>query len=344
MKKTTAVLLASSILITFVSCGDKDSKSTSYKKPSGEYISLLALNGKRVTAVNEGIDSMIEESREYYKDAEKLIPFKFDGSSFEMFDTRDIQFPRYFFGSFDYDNGKIKFKYEKQQVAKKDSTEMIAVDEEQTNRINKRIVEVMQNLNKTGSYFNIVGSAFHMSDKLADYAVVPLFFANFKGIQKNPDVPVYLYSVDDFICVPTYGFKLDGNYSKGKDFKITFNPLATYLDDEYSVYHTEDYEHNTTHDGQLYSDWLKERLTNSFGDLDDTKLEFSDGEWNWYNSEGELLNNGIYDESSKYKGLISMAVTDDSKKNNTEYKIMSPLWFYIDGNGKIWYPNWVKIN
>ena len=81
-----------------------------------------------------------------------------------------------------------------------------------------------------------------------------------------------------------------------------------------------------------------------FGDLNDTKIEFSGGQWTWTNSEGELLNNGTYLEGSEHEGIIGMFIDDNSRKNDSIYKMLCPLLFYIDDDGTIWYPGFVKMN
>ena len=73
----------------------------------------------------------------------------------------------------------------------------------------------------------------------------------------------------------------------------------------------------------------------------DCTINFSDGEWEWYNKNGELINNGTYSESDKYQGLISMSVTEDSEKPDSIMIELCPLLLYIY-NGEIYSPYYLK--
>ena len=89
----------------------------------------------------------------------------------------------------------------------------------------------MQTLNETGTYYQYVGNRIDFSDRYIAYNILPLVVQNVFGSTKRDDTPVYLYPVDDLICVPTYGTELDGSYSYGKDFTIVYNAVDTYLED-----------------------------------------------------------------------------------------------------------------
>ena len=197
----------------------------------------------------------------------------------------------------------------------------------------------MEKFNETGTFYNLVGNSINFSDKIKDFNIMPLFVQNVTGNNKQEDVPVYLYRIDDLLCVPTYGFKLDGKYKAGKDFTVDYNALATYLDDEYSKYYLFGYDKEKSR-----ADDLKEVLERQLGSTDDTKLEFSDGRWEWYSSDGELINDGVYQESSEYEGLIAMSITDDSVHCDADFKVLSPIFFYIDDSGSIWLPYMMKVD
>ena len=86
---------------------------------------------------------------------------------------------------------------------------------------------------------------------------------------------------------------------------------------------------------------MKTNIEKQLGSTDDTRIEFSGGKWKWYNSAGELINDGIYKESEEYKGLIAMFVTEESANPNKDFILMSPEFLYLSG-GEVWLPYMMK--
>ena len=122
----------------------------------------------------------------------------------------------------------------------------------------------------------------------------------------------------------------------GEDFTIAYNALDTFLEDEYSRYYT-------SKNDALKND-LKTNIEKQLGSTDDTWIEFSGGKWKWYNSEGSLINDGIYKESEEYRGLIALFVTEESANPDGTAVSMSPEFLYLDSDGKIWVPYMMKAD
>ena len=195
----------------------------------------------------------------------------------------------------------------------------------------------MQQLNETGSYFQYVLPSMNYSDKWSDFSILPFIrYVNSAGYF-NYEYPNPLYTVDDFLCTDAYGIELDGKYKRGKDFTLKHDLEDTLENDEQSYYKGRD-------DAEELIDKTIERAKLNY-DCDDleTTIEFSDGEWEWFNADGGLINNGRYDESKDYPGLVMMYVDEDSK-NYPDYAINCPLWFYIADDGEIYYPGYVKMD
>ncbi|MBR6622842.1 MAG: hypothetical protein IKK91_02925 [Ruminococcus sp.] len=196
----------------------------------------------------------------------------------------------------------------------------------------------MQQLNETGSYYKLDVPYMNSSDKFTDFSILPFVrFVYYNG-QINYNYPNTLYAVDDFLCTDAYGIELDGKYKKGKDFTLKHDLEDAIDNDEQSSLLGANEEKET------YLNRLIQ-IANSQYNCDDveTTIEFSDGEWEWFNADGGLINNGRYDESKAYPGLIMMYVDEDSK-NCPNYAITCPLWFYITDDGEIYYPGYVKMD
>ncbi|MBQ6181859.1 MAG: hypothetical protein IJK31_09280 [Ruminococcus sp.] len=370
MKLERFAALMSAVILTagISSCGNKDNegkKSSGGSKLDGEYCTIVPVNGKRMFAMDKSLDEYLDYSKDCY-DSLAVKELGFDGGNFEMTDVRSAARGAdtiVYNGSYDVSDGKILFKYDQTTrfekngektvfdiadgkpdydsdiITEKKQADKEEVTAEMQKMTNAKMIERMEKFNETGTFYNSVGNSVDFSDKIKDFNIMPLFVHNVTGNNKQEDVPVYLYHVDDLLCVPTYGFKLDGKYKYGKDFTIDYNALDVYLDDEYSMYYRAGYDKDKSK-----ADSLKSVLEKQLGSTDDTKLEFSDGRWEWYSSDGELINDGVYEESSEYKGLIAMSITDDSLNCDADFKVLSPIFFYIDGSGSIWLPYMMKVD
>ena len=380
MKKVISAVLAGAVCTgVFTACGDKkDDKSSDLStKGKSEYVSIMPLDGK-IQPFSESIDEGIKYSKnlaeEYEKDNDdEYNPhlIKFSDDEFLIpnlkatYSTAESWL--YYDGTFSVKNGKIKFCYENyfnpysdfkanindeveidneilsrtseklEGLSSEEKKELIK--EEQDKQIIQNYVELMESLNETSSYCDYVAPAMNFSDFYwTDYSVLPFirYVVPYRDI--NTDYPNTLYAVDDFLCANTYGIKLDGKYKKGKSFTLKHDLEDTMEDDEQLYYKGED-------DAEENIEKAIERAEQAYGCDDvETTIEFSDGEWEWFNADGGLINNGRYDESKDYPGLIMMYLDEDSK-NCPDFAMRTfPLWFYIADDGEIYYPGYVKMD
>ncbi|MBQ4533680.1 MAG: hypothetical protein IJA18_00610 [Ruminococcus sp.] len=378
MKKViSAILVGAMCAGAFTACGDKkDDKSSGglSKKVDGEYVSILSLYGRREVfedGIDEGIKYSMNLAEEYEKENDdEYNPhlIKFSDGEFLMpdgyYEHENVHAWDYYDGTFSVKDGKIKFSYENHidydksktnincksildmDVIKGTSEKLEGLSAEEKKEIKKQemekmnilfTVEFMQKLNETGSYFKELLPAMNCSDKWSDFSVLP--FIRFALNILKYDSPNTLYVVDDFLCTDTYGIELDGKYKRGKAFTLKHDLEDTIENDEQSRLLGGNEEKET------YLNRLIQ-IANSQYNCDDveTTIEFSDGEWEWFNADGGLINNGRYDESKDYPGLIMMYVDEDSK-NYPDYALYTyPLWFYIADDGEIYYPGYVKMD
>ncbi len=201
-------------------------------------------------------------------------------------------------------------------------------------------------MNETGTYFDYVGpEAFFCQDMArVDWTVFPLA----TGSTGNMTV-FQLYSLSpnrddinseiiekhgDFLCTKTSGWKLDGDYTAGKDFSVEYT-VSEIFDDWYNK------EDEVLHKGIAENDFNKRLIPSMEKQLgisinDKTKIEFSDGKWKWLRSDGSTISQGTYSESAKHEGFIVIRASD----NNTF--VMNEYIYIEDGN--IYYPYWIKIS
>lgn len=355
------ILLASMMLLSCTACGDSDDDNGGRdSRLNGEYCTIVPITGKKMTE-DISIDDYLEESRLINKE----VPFKalsFDGSDFEMTEFKaGVKTTNVYKGSYKVKDGKIAFNYKTVTFGKEKKVYDVAdgvpefdnsiilnrtkVDEEVYNaevqkKIQATLVNHMLTFNESGTYYQYVGNRIDFSgNSYYAYNILPMVVQNVVGVNKRDDIPVYLYPVDDLICVPTYGTKLDGSYKYGKDFTIVYNAMDTYLDDEYSRYYINGWDKDSEK-----TENMRSSIESQLGSTDDTKIEFSDGKWKWYNSAGELINDGIYKESKGHKGLIAMFLTEDSARPDEDFISLSPIFLYLDDSGKIWIPYMMKAN
>ena len=380
MKKVISAVLAGAMCVgTFSACSNrKDDKKSSglSTKGNSEYVSITPLDGKKQPfseSIDEGIEYSMDLAKEYEKDNDsKYNPhlFKFSGDEF-LFPIWDSSgYLDYYDGTFSVKNRKIKFSYENHiypgddtktnihdEVEEPDMDILMRTSEkldglsseekkemikkEQEKEASVYLIEQMEKLNKTGSFFKYVLPSMNYSDKWTHFSILP-FIRYARGAGRfNYDYPNTLYAVDDFLCSDTYGIELDGKYKRGKAFTLKHDLEDVIRNDVQS--HLLGYEDEDNAD--KFIDKAIERAELAY-DCDDveTTIEFSDGEWEWFNADGGLINNGRYDESKDYPGLIMMTLDEDSK-NCPDYALYTfPLWFYIADDGEIYYPGYVKMD
>ncbi len=146
--------------------------------------------------------------------------------------------------------------------------------------------------------------------------------------------------------------ELKGSYKKGKKFTVKFDPLAPISDDKSSIHNSifNDMSKKELINYVIESDvpvnddrHIIQLMFNLIGDLGEGEIIFDDGKWEWYNGKGDLVNNGTYQESKDYPGLIGMYVDEDSERYIDSYSHVCPHLFYIDGKD-ISYPCMVKMD
>ena len=343
--KMLAAFAAAAVLTGgLASCGSGDDdndkgSSAGGAKLSGEYCTIVSFMGRKMPD-DISLDDYLEESRNDYAGVD-FKQLDFDGSDFEMTESQlGGRILKIYKGSCKVKDGKIVFNYKTTTVDNNGEKEVYDVadgvpddDGSKQARIQAGLVNKMQTLNETGTYYQYVGNRIDFSDRYIAYNILPMVVENVFGSIKSDDTPVYLYPVDDLICVPTYGTELDGSYSCGKDFTIVYNAMDTFLEDEYSRYNLSQNDN--------FRNNLKPYIEEQLGSTGDTRIEFSGGKWKWYNSAGELINDGIYKESEEYKGLIAMFVTEESANPDEYYISMSPEFLYLSG-GEVWLPYMMK--
>ena len=378
IRKITSMLASAALLACCVSCGDsgdgtEEKNDLSLGNPlaaqtsvlDGKYASVDPIDGNW-TSYKTDIDSGLRYAVKSYLNSD-IKPLEFSGRSFRMLGSFISKEWSSYSGTYTLNDGKIIFNYEKYHtenvdvdlneekpefdndiIIQKYKAEALKgltkdeqtkrIKEEQTKRSISLLHEALQELNKTGTYFNKVSARIMKSDKVNSPGILPIFSVRSPGIMKRRDTPFMLCPVDDFICVETYGMKLDGSYRKGKNFTVNFDPMAPYYDDAYSNYNLE--PDSRGRNDEMYQTYL-ERF---FAGSRDTTITFSNGKWTWKNGAGEIVNNGYYMESDEHPGLIGMFIGEDSAHNDKNYQMVCPLLFYIAGDGTIWYPNWVKMD
>lgn len=370
MKKVISAVLAGAMCAgAFTACGDKkdDKKSSGLStKGDSEYVSIMPLDGQK-QPFSESIDVGIKYSKYLAKEYEKenddeynphLIKFS-DGEFLMPNNIGSNALITYYDGKFSVKDGKIKFSYENFINLKYDfkiningeteDGESLGIyediddlSEQEKKKLEDNMIHAatksMKKLNETGSFFKYVLPSMNYSDKWSDFSILPFIrYVNSAGYFNSED-PNPLYTVNDFLCTDTYGIELDGKYKRGKDFTLKHDIEDTLENDEQSYYKGRD-------DEEELIDKAIERAELAY-DCDDveTSIEFSDGEWEWFNADGGLINNGRYDESKDYPGLIMMYVDEDSK-NCPDYALYTyPLWFYIADDGEIYYPGYVRMD
>lgn len=346
MKKIVSAAVAGVLCAgALASCGDKENEKGSKgdalsTKGKSEYTAIIPLDGNSQPfkeSIDEGIKYSINNAKEFQKDTDaEYSPYviKFSGDKFVMPNQMNRDWT-YYDGTFSVENGIIKFSYENFIVPDNDTKTNIddKLDDAENSRVAEAVIERMQKLNKTGSHWRIFVPSMNADDKWNDFAALPYI----RYAKMNKECADTLKTVDKFLCTDTYGIELDGKYKKGKGFTLKHDLEVTLKDDEQSPYQWE----------ESPEEWLEKKLRRAeidynCDDLDST-IQFSDGEWEWYNADDELLNNGKYEESKKYPGLIKMYVDEESEKCPDYAKNTYPLWFYIADDGEIYYPAFVKV-
>lgn len=379
VRKLTSMLASAALLACCVSCGDsgdgtEEKNDLSLGNPlaaqtsvlDGDYAPVNAgfINDSYKNGIDAGFNAAITNTK-----STKLDLLHFSNGSFEFFFNVKSDYPPVYRGKYTIENGKIILTYEQFKSGefdisiyddipepvtdtngKKGKNTKKSSNEELVKIRNKRKQDEMKLLNESGTFYNPVCPRMFNVDKNISYSQFP-WFKGVYGINRNSekDPPEMIYSVDDCICTPTYGFDKCSGYRSGMPFTLSFDAMAAMMDDPGSIYN------RRLSNGDSNVTPFLNHIKTEFNQSTDTTIEFADGKWTWKNGAGEIVNNGYYLESSRYKGIIGMFTDENSTKSiNAESKVqkrtaeqfnkLCPLLFYIAGDGTIWYPNWVKMN
>lgn len=341
VKKTYLLALCCMLTGALLGCGEKA------PKVDGTYVSINGLSSP-AEALRDDVDGGIDDILDEAEDAEDAATFiSFDDGEFEMqYNTGQSTY----YGKYRNEESALLFDYTEYAALSlaDNSRKYYHIDDDPDgNPAAEAIIERMEDFNDSGTYPMQCVPQIYVIDKNQDYGMYPTFMmkGSLMGRLTEGDA-VFLKPMGKFLCVDTYGFKLDGKYKAGKDFEIVYNVYDTVYDDEYSLYSVLRTDNDIVERKLDYyyelgfeqDDWDEDS---------DTTIEFSDGEWKWYNEEGHLINDGEYQESKDYPGLIMMTITEDSDRVDTDsgpwktYSNCAPLLFYIH-DGQIYYPAFVK--
>lgn len=296
----------------------------------GEYVSLSHYKSSdTVPAFYKNIDEGIQ----MFRDESPMLSLTASEFEIDMLDGSGGKYK----GTYSLEKSGIKFNYQDRISSKN----VININDPTDNFAVKAAVEKMTEMNMTGSYYEPCMPAMYLYDK--SWIGLPEFFQYKTSSYKlGSHQSMILKPIDQFLCVDTYGFKLNGSYSQYSYFSIDYNFMDTMLDDSNS-----DYYSWSSDKREEYLETIKKYKCEYLG-IDNenynTTIYFKDGKWTWYNSENELINNGVYQESSQYPGMIEMCYSGESKHYiNEGYRdYFMPLLFYIADDNSIYYPALIK--
>lgn len=201
----------------------------------------------------------------------------------------------------------------------------------------------MVELDEHGYFFSRFAPPICYSDKIRDHGFLPFVYASANG---NALTPSYLYQFGDLLGFETYGMSLDGDYVPGESFTLDFDQMNVFAEDPYGYCSN---VKNSHEDIERFIDNKSESIEQQYG-LDEsenlnTVLTFNNGSWKWKNAEGGLINNGSYQESELYPGLIVMYTDSTSRKTKEQLKLFEgddTIMLYIDSDGQIYHPYFIK--
>lgn len=340
---TTLVLIGTSF-ISGCNNSSSENKERNSTKIDGKYIELdnyyLCKNNEYMTDFDSAINNL-------NSDESSITNIILDDSEFEI-SLYGYTTQQKYSGTINNDD-ELKFNYQEcflpatktidfmtgQEISNNETIVNINENYDELNESAKKVrCDEMKRLNETGSFVNpLLPSAYDSS--MDTFNVIP--FCITRDMKLNAESPTMLKHNDDFLCIDVYGMKLDSKYKYGNDFTIKFDVLAPYVEDKYSVV-------NISEDKEVLEK-IKMNLKNSITDNSDdfnTTIKFSDGKWEWYNSIGNLVNNGEYQESKQHKGFIEMYIANSSKFYHSSYD--DPLLLYINHKGDIYYPAFIKFD
>ena len=363
------------------SSGGETNRTAPVNELSGDYLCLFNMT-RPFLPIDGDIDDHISSALEYNEEnsepfvKERRLRFEEGNFRYSQVSSDPVSLVRS--GTFSETDGKLSFSYEQLEITyKSGDTNTLdindepssydnnivrgisdASDEEYNREVRKKLdsayIDKLKELNSDGGYaerfspdFCVEPESKKSSDNMFNcmpfiHSAVPRRASSdaFFGKRYCP-----LYHFGDILGFETYGLNVSGEYVQGEDFVLDFDQLAVYEEDPFAQHKSGSREGVSLNDisKQIRSDY---ELNASGGDIS-SAVSFSDGRWEWKNSEGSLINNGTYQESEKYPGLVVM-YTDSSSKHDENSMGYQPgyltLFLYISDNGEIFYPYFAKIS
>ncbi|MBQ8922049.1 MAG: hypothetical protein IJ060_07815 [Oscillospiraceae bacterium] len=326
--KTAALLSALLLGVTSAVTGCGSEKGST---PSGTYVSLslnvLGGNELKSTFEQNGLNKMLSE----LKNSERAETIEFKSKKFTIEPLNQATGFLNYSGTFSLDDGEIQLNYKSAYVRTSRGESTINVSEREDNPV----AQGLYDMSKDGGYYCSILPAIEQVRNAIDYSAYPVAYIN--SAEKGK---MTLRCLGDLLCTDTYGYTLKDSYRYGKSFSITFDPVKTmetcpycFISGTDESAKKEQIEQRAEHIKQAYH-----------SDSTKTTIKFSGGKWEWKNSEGDLINKGEYQESSKYKGVIALTTTSDSLAgNDTLFSIIPPLMFYLSGED-VYYPCFIKVD
>jgi hypothetical protein len=327
---TAAIILCAGM----TGCGEKSGNESA---PQGTYVVIKRFETNQREYMKEyesnGLDSVLERIvNGEVNDSNETV--KFSSRSFELKSTRHNGVLSHdFSGKFSVKNGEIVMKYT--SAVDKEGETVSASDKfnENEDRLKASLVRSLNLYTERGGYYGEILQPAALIDRPPAY----YYFPCLSSISKSEPAVYKLKLQNDFLCTDAFGCKLDGSYQPGEDFTIQYDRIeALNSDPNYILVNQEHLEQNIA--------YQKDTMNNQWNTAStSTTVSFSNGVWEWKTADGNLINNGVYQESKQYPGLIAMTLSDSSAAGNeyTVFKTMIPVFLYVN-EGKVYSPCLIK--
>lgn len=331
LKKIGCLAAVMALTCGMLSCGEA-------KKPEGLYYRIEPLELK---FYEDYVDDLDDALKDYSEDNANLYSIEFDGDEAEIYEmysgaTYDTYIAEY---KIDEKTGQFTFDYQSLERLVKGETIKVEPGDKSDDLKETALISKLEMLNDGGGAPRYSFPWIAINDKFADlgYLPKPVIYSG-AGNNIVEGYPANLYNMGDVLCSEIYGFELDGKYKPGKRFTLKFDQLEAFRNGPAA---------------EVYEDSLYQKediiAAHYHSEKTDSTIEFDDGEWTWYNHEGDVINDGEYIESEDYEGLIAMYYTGESEKMGVEdpyivYNMYAekPIFLYITDDGEIYYPALIK--
>ncbi len=317
MKKHLVITLVTAAAL-LTSCGVTD------KKPEGSYVDIQGVHNLAPdyrsnpdTALNKIVTGQVD-----FNDCITL-----QDNRFTIIDGVDSVNTVTWNGTFSNEDSTLKFNYADVNIS--------------GTKDKQHYTEQISKLNERGFYPATIAPQIY----LADYTQFaphrhPVF------LFRTRDSWSILETHGDFLCVPSYGFTLDGAYKTGKDFAVNYVPEDSLRNDPYSEIYDQLESHTLS--AQPNAERLEQKLRslcNRYGvdspDALQFHLTFSGGSWQMHDTNNTLITKGTYIESQNYPGFISMYQEFDDPELQQNSDDFYPLFLYIE-NDIVYYPGFIR--